>query len=284
MKSLKVTTGFLGLAGAAAMPQVPLGDLAESSRIPNSSESAAMGRRILALSKLATFSTVFPDASPNSPDYYHGPETLHSRPERLAGAPVGLVDYVADCEDDGNPTVLAITIGTSFQNVRAGSNLTISMRWAPPHPPAKRISFLRRLSAYIPFLSRRDPYHGASTRAQLPDTVPYSAANLARFSLFGYLEPITALQLKAKNVAECYVGQHQDARIWLPGNKIHTSAWMRFVVTDVYWIGGFGNRAYIGWIPVQEWRGVTREQWRSIKLPGEKKGWSEWSVDMAGEL
>ncbi|KAM4064916.1 pyridoxamine 5'-phosphate oxidase domain-containing protein [Hirsutella rhossiliensis] len=280
MKALNVAAGLFGLAGAAATPQVPLGDLVETSRIPNSSESAVMGRRILALSKLATFSTVFPHASPNSLDYYDSPETLESRPERLAGVPVGLMDYVADCEDHGNPTVLAITIGTSFQNVRAGSNLTLSMRWTPPHPPAKRISFFSRLSAYIPFLAR----HDESKHPHVPDTVPYSAANLPRFSLFGHLDPITALQLKAKNISECYVRKHQDARIWLPGNRIHTSQWMRYVVTDVYWIGGFGNRAYIGWIPAEEWRNVTREQWQSIKLPGEKKGWSEWSVDMAGEL
>lgn len=48
---------------------------------------------------------------------------------------------------------------------------------------------------------------------------------------------------------------------------------------DIYWVGGFGDRAYIGWIPVEEWENVTREEWEKIKLPGEQKGWKEWTVD-----
>lgn len=284
MKTLDVAAGLFGLAGAAATPRLPGAGLIGSGRIPSSSESAIMGRRILALSKLATFSTIFPDASHSSHNYYDGPETLESRAAGLAGVPVGLIDYVADCEDHGNPTVLAIKIGTSFQNVRAGSDLTLSMRWTPPYPPAKRISFSSRLSAFVPFLSRHDPPPLEAKHPPLPDTVPYSAANLPRFSLFGHLEPISPSQLKTKDIPECYLGKHQDARLWLPGNKIHASEWMRFVVTDVYWIGGFGDRAYIGWIPVEEWRNVTTEQWQSIELPGEKKGWDEWSIDTAGEL
>lgn len=48
------------------------------------------------------------------------------------------------------------------------------------------------------------------------------------------------------------------------------------VVNEVYWIGGFGDRAYIGWIPVEEWRNVTRGEWEAVRLPGEEKGWKEW--------
>lgn len=28
-------------------------------------------------------------------------------------------------------------------------------------------------------------------------------------------------------------------------------------VEGVYWVGGFGDRAFIGWIPVGVWRGVV---------------------------
>lgn len=37
----------------------------------------------------------------------------------------------------------------------------------------------------------------------------------------------------------------------------------------MYWIGGFGDRAYIGWIPVDEWKSVSKEEWEDIRLPGE---------------
>jgi hypothetical protein len=284
MKFTAVTAGLFGavsaLNGAATLfeneEQV---ELAER-RIPTSYESAVMGRRILALTKLATMSTVFHDATASE-----------NRPSGLEGIPIGLMDYIADCEDEGNPTILAIRIGTTFKNVRAGSNITVSLQWTPPYPPAKRISFFSRLSAYIPFLGggnsedcpyRRDLADDASLN--VPDTVPYSAANLPRFSLIGYLEPIDADEDEASRLATCYTAKHRDARYWLPGNRIHASEWVRLVVTKVYWIGGFGDRAYIGWIPTEDWKAVTEEEWQKVKLPGEKKGWSEWSTNEAGEL
>ncbi|GJN67356.1 FMN-binding split barrel-related protein [Purpureocillium lilacinum] len=284
MKPTSVIAWFSGTACAAQSPLALFENSAAVSRIPTSYESAVMGRRILGLSKLATFSTVFPDSHSRGSDNAQGSHPLEARPTGLEGVPIGLMDYIADCEDDGNPTILAIKIGTSFKNARAGSNVTVSMRWTPPYPPAKRISIMSRLSAFIPFLARDCPYNTAPEHPEIPDTVPYSAANLPRFSLIGYLENIDADYSKATDLAVCYTKKHRDARYWLPGNHIHTSEWMRLVVTSVYWIGGFGDRAYIGWIPLQEWQNVTRKEWESIQLPGEKKGWSEWSVDQIAEL
>lgn len=220
--------------------------------IPTSRQSAVLGRRVLALTPLGTLATVFPPDSDGS--YEH-------RPSGMGGNPVGLPDYIADCEADsvGNPTVLAVTMATSFKNARAGSNVSLSLQWTPRYPPAKRM------------LSKG------------PDTSPttsYSAANLPRFSLFGYLErivPSSPLELAA--LSKCFVSVHPDARYWLPGNPIHHSEWQRLVVTHIYWVGGFGDRAYIGWIPVEEWRNVTRAEWEAVELPGEREGWKEWSWD-----
>ncbi|KAM5346854.1 hypothetical protein ACJ41O_009859 [Fusarium nematophilum] len=252
-------------------------DASRPHRIPSSYESAVMARRILALTKLATLSTVFPGEHSNGGEHHPG---------GLGGVPVGLMDYVADCEDEGNPTILEIKIATTFRNAHAGSNLTLSMNWVPPYPPSKRISLLSRLSAYIPFLSTSEyntrPEEDSSSSP--PDTVPYSAANLPRFALFGYLEPIETNPVSAVKLAACFTRKHPDAKYWLPGNVIHESSWSRLVVTKVYWIGGFGDRALISWIPIDEWKSVTREEWESIKLPGEERGWSEWSVNSAGEL
>ncbi|KAG9258644.1 pyridoxamine 5'-phosphate oxidase-domain-containing protein [Emericellopsis atlantica] len=236
---------------------------AAAHRIPTSHESAVMGRRILGLSKLGELSTVFPTKSQDD----------------LAGVPIGLMDYVGDCEDEGNPTLLAIKIATSFRNVEAGSNISLSMRWIPPYPPARRISYFSRLTA---FLTGDASYNEAANAT--PDPVPYSAANLPRFSLMGYLEPINPEPVEAVRLAACFTGQHRDAKWWLPGNPIHESSWARLVVTHVYWIGGFGDRAYIGPIPLEQWKNVTKEEWSSIKLPGEEKGWSEWSVGASDEL
>ncbi|KAM3434212.1 hypothetical protein MY4824_005551 [Beauveria thailandica] len=251
--------------------------VAAEHNIPSSYESAVMGRRILGLTKLATFSTVYPSESKStrrSTVADHGVE----------GLPIGLVDYVADCEDVGNPTVLELKIGTTFRNVQAGSNLTVSMRWTPPYPPAKRIGVAKRALSYLPFFRSRSTAAAAdvppnSADPSIPDTVPYSADNLPRFALFGYLEPFGADdEAQTEKLKTCYLAKHPDSKYWLPGNHIHASDWTRMVVTKVYWIGGFGDRAYIGWIPVDEWNSVTEEEWRAIKLPGETKDWSEWNA------
>lgn len=169
------------------------------------------------------------------------------------------MDYIADCESEGNPTILAINIATSFRNAAAGSNVSLSLQWTPPHPPSSRI--------------------GAWGSK---DAVPYSAANLPRFSILGYLEKISQEEVEAKALGACFTKAHPDAKYWLPGNRIHTSEWVRLVVQDIYWVGGFGDRAYIGWIDAAEYKNVTRKEWEDVKLPGEKKGWREWAVDVFG--
>ncbi|KAI0130267.1 pyridoxamine 5'-phosphate oxidase-domain-containing protein [Xylariales sp. AK1849] len=249
-------------------------------KIPTAYESAVLGRRILALTPLATLSTVFPASSSSSSQY----DALENRPNGLGGIPVGLPDYIADCEPSGNPTILAINIATSFKNVAAGSNISLSIQWAPPYPPDKRIkssSFLSRLISLF-----RNENIERQTKAY--DPLPYSAANLPRFSLVGYLEtiPLTQISPSLPEITSCFVRTHPDSKYWLPGNPIHSSEFVRLVVTAVYWIGGFGDRAYIGWIDVEDWLNVTREEWEDVRLPGEKKGWDEWSVaagDWVGE-
>jgi hypothetical protein len=180
-------------------------------------------------------------------------------------------EYIADCDPSptGNPTILAISIETSFKNVAAGSNVSVAVQWTPPHPPAKRIQ------STTSFLSRLQSLLSLSERQADPST--YSAANLPRFSLHGHIERIEGGDA-SKDLAACFVKTHPDARYWLPGNRIHESHFVRLVVEQVYWIGGFGDRAYIGWIPVDEWRNVTTDEWEAVRLPGEEKGWKEWSL------
>ncbi|KKY15317.1 putative fmn-binding split barrel-related protein [Diplodia seriata] len=237
------------LAGFASASLVPApqhifvnpedGD-ASSYRIPTIHESAVMARRILHLSGLGTLSTVFPT---NEKQQQQDPSAAEKRPSDVGGTPIGLVDYIADCEHaTGNPTVLAIDIATSFKNVAAGSNISLGLNWVPPKGQVR------------------------------------SPASLPRFSLQGYLEDLGPEDVVKHAIPACFAKYHPDAVAWYPGNPIHSSHWVRFVVQEVYWIGGFGDRAYIGWIPVEEWRSVTRQEVRDCVLPGEEKkgGWREW--------
>jgi hypothetical protein len=200
--------------------------------IPTVHESAVQARRILRLESTGTLSTVFPNT----------PHATENRPSDVSGQPIGLFEYYADCEPEtGNPTILAITIATSFKNVDAGSNITLSLRW------------------------------------HSQDSTWRSPASLPRFSLLGRLEDLSSDDLKDNPlVPACYLKYHPDAVAWLPGNRIHESKWVRLVVEEIYWIGGFGDRAYIGWIPKDEWNSVTKDEIESIRLPGEKNGWGGW--------
>lgn len=259
----------------------PPANEAAALRIPTSYESAVLGRRILALTPIGTLATIFPNDSNNNTA-----DASENRPAGLGGQPLALMDYIADCTSGGDPTILALNIETHFRNVRAGSNISLAMRWTPPHPPAERIeSVASRLRSLLGWSTDGDD---ASY-----DPLPYSAANLPRFNLLGYIAPIPGSDERSNpssvgaGLAKCFTAAHPDARYWLPGNRIHESHFVRLVVTHVYWIGGFGDRAYIGWIPAEEWRNVTAEEWQSVRLPGEKKGWKEWAVDIGfgqGEL
>ncbi|KAI0195539.1 pyridoxamine 5'-phosphate oxidase-domain-containing protein [Xylaria flabelliformis] len=261
-------------------PPPPSSSSSSGHRIPTSYESAVMGRRILALTPLGNLATTFPADN----DGYGAEE---NRPDGLGGMPHTLMEYVADCEDEGNPTFLAINIETTFKNVRDGSNISLAQQWTPPYPPDKRIKSTTTTSA-PGFLSRLTNWLGLGSDDDddepPKEVVPYSAANLPRFSLLGYIEKIDDPSATAA-LSKCFVEKHPDAKYWLPGNRIHVSEFVRLVVQQIYWVGGFGDRAYIGWIPVDEWKSVTREEWESISLPGEKKGWKEWSVGAAvGDL
>ena len=210
----------------------PPSTLPSSLRIPTVHESAIQARRVLHLSSITTLSTVFPSAT-----------SLENRPAHMDGVPIGLMDYYASCSPRTyEPTILAISIATSFKNTAAGSNITLSLRYHPPpdHPPAD-------------------------------DIYTYSPANMPRFSLIGHLEAIPGTEVEKYNVSGCFSERHSDAKAWMPGNPIHESWWGRLVVEEIYWIGGFGDRAYIGWIPVEEWRGVTDQEVEDCRLVGESK-------------
>ncbi|KAL0466664.1 pyridoxamine 5'-phosphate oxidase domain-containing protein [Neurospora intermedia] len=286
-------------------------------RIPTSYESAVMARRILALTPLGTLATIFPASNSSSiitEEEKRNPKLQENRPAEVAGMPHGLMEYISDCEyatnDVGNPTLLAISIETSFKNIAAGSNVSLAVQWTPPPPPPPH----HRWPLHGPPGHKKPPHHGDDDNDEdhdhkkhkdhkdhkdekhqkdkkhkdhkkkrphhppPPPPRPFSPAALPRFSLLGYIEKIEGGDDRSQEgsigaqLASCFTKVHPDAKWWLPGNRIHESHFVRLVVTHVYWIGGFGDRAFIGWIPVDEWKKVTKEEWERIRLPGEWEG------------
>ena len=229
---------------ASAAGQVPLsgpvqaaGSDSESQslyEIPTRYESTVLGRRMLELASTGVLSTVFP------PPVNRSDHTSVGVPDAVASTPIGLPDYIASCENAGNPTLLALDLSTSSRNVAAGSNVSLTLSWWD--------EYVKR--------TRREPW---------------SAANLPRASLIGYLEEIPLEDAERQGLVECFTAKHRDAKLWLPGDRgaAHAGRWMRMVVQEVYWVGGFGDRAYIGWLDIGEWRSVGRKEWTDVRLPGE---------------
>ncbi|RPA98699.1 hypothetical protein L873DRAFT_1790094 [Choiromyces venosus 120613-1] len=178
----------------------------DTTKVPTVQEAAVQARELLRSEKFGTLSTVFP--SSDAPG--------------LGGHPIGMMDYYADCSPNGNPTLLAIKIATSFKNARNGAPISLTLR---EHSPSNEF---------------------------------YSPAAHHRLSLMGRLSPpIPADSDEGRRVKVCFTKAHPDAKWWVPGNPIHESEWVTFEVERVYWVGGFGDREFIGDIPVELYRNVT---------------------------
>ena len=204
--------------------------------IPTRYQSTLLARRLLHLSIHGDLITTFPPS-----------QNLSTRiPSSVASTPIGLPEYIATCESESSthaadPTILSLKISTATRNAEAGSNVSLSLSW---------------WDSYI----------------HLTGTPPWALANLPRLSLTGYLEEIPASEVTSKGIESCFVAKHKDSVLWLPGRKwaAHEGFWTRLVVREAYWIGGFGDKNYIGWLDADEWRGVEREEWEGVRLPGEK--------------
>lgn len=263
-------------------------------RIPTIHESAILARRMLNLSSIATLSTVFSQPPPSSQklslshlfsnqqqpqpqsqtyqqDVKQQQQPLsHYTPDDLSvsGAPIGLMDYYASCSPHpSDPIILALSIATTFRNARAGSNISLSLRWIPPSPPSSPSTADNSVASPSPV----DKHHDDQDDDDDDNNDPwlYIPANLPRFNLLGYIEPIPESEVSQHAIDECFFARHPEARTWAPGNNIHESWWARLKVQGVYWIGGFGDRAYIGWIPEGVWSGVTDEEVERARLVGE---------------
>ncbi|KAI9044877.1 uncharacterized protein KD926_011050 [Aspergillus affinis] len=230
-------------------------DSVAATAAPSWFTSTLMARRLLALSTTGVISTIFPSPAP---DKSHTPASL-------AGQSVSLREYISDCDEhlprdtshggNGDPTLLGLRVSSTFRNIAAGSNLSVSIDWWD---------------------------HINDTKPVFPG-FPLSEAGLPRVTLFGYVEefPTPVPEDTSEALTSCYTKAHPDARVWLPGKagSPHSSFWARMVVTEIYWIGGFGGLQQIGWINATEWKGIRRtgslegvgdgRGWEDVRLPGE---------------
>ena len=96
------------------------------------------------------------------------------------------------------------------------------------------------------------------------------------------MEKLDKETVEREGVRDCFIGAHPEASIWEPGRDIHESWWGRLVVKEVYFFGGFGDRARIGWLPVEIWRGITESEVQGYRMIGEKGHRSDQLVSRLG--
>lgn len=258
-----ITIGINRIAENAGLPNIDSDNAVESSlRRPSWFDSVLMARRLLAKSSVGIASTVYQHSDSSSANTYHAPQ-----PAGLQGVSISLPEYVADCSEinssdnsnDGNPILLGLYVSTTFRNVAKGSNISLSIDWWD-------------------HLKDTDPLYPG---------FPLSEAGLPRVSLLGYVERLdlsaASSSVTKEGVEECFFTVHPDAKVWAPGNpdSPHSGFWARMVVTQVYWIGGFGDLQQIGWMNITDWKGVGRYEsdesigdgsgrgWEDVRLPGE---------------
>lgn len=107
----------------------------------------------------------------------------------------------------------------------------------------------------------------------MSDTWGFGDGNLAagrqRVALFGSLEPVTS-PAEITKVEAAYLAAHPDARGWIPPNGPHSAFYARLRVNRVYDFGGFGDVAFIGWLPLELYREA------GAKMRSEKEVKKDW--------
>ncbi|KZO93307.1 hypothetical protein CALVIDRAFT_540026 [Calocera viscosa TUFC12733] len=136
----------------------------------------------------------------------------------LPGEPFSLMEYFASCHANGSLTLLFLPIAQNNRNILAS------------------------------------PGHSATLTVRVPDPIGErrgwdSPASRGRVALIGN---VTVTGKDGTGVKDCYLEKHPDAEDWLPGGEDvpHNAYWARFDPHHIYWVGGFGDEHYIGYIPL----------------------------------
>lgn len=139
------------------------------------------------------------------------------------GLPESSMEYYVDCDGDGDPYWLIVDIGSPFRHISEGSEFTASIRMGD-HP----------LNDYV--------------NPRYPGGIALSPMGSPRVNLKGKLKEVPKDPEKQLKLRNCFLERHPDSKWWLPSNLIlpHKTHWAKIIVSDVYMVGGFGDRAYIG--------------------------------------
>ncbi|KAI0317175.1 pyridoxamine 5'-phosphate oxidase-domain-containing protein [Amylostereum chailletii] len=137
----------------------------------------------------------------------------------LAGQPYAMQEYYANCYTNGSLALIFLPISRHSRNILHSPTRSASISvWSDPPAAAK-----------------------------------------ARVSLMGTVEIMRTDDPDGQTLKECYLNQHPDAVEWIPGDDegAHLAYWARFDPHTVYFVGGFGDEHYIGYIPLEKYQAAS---------------------------
>ncbi|KAI0258766.1 pyridoxamine 5'-phosphate oxidase-domain-containing protein [Gloeopeniophorella convolvens] len=153
----------------------------------------------------------------------------------LPGAPYAMQEYFAPCFANGSLALVLLPISRHGQNVL------------------------------------RAPAGDASLTVS---TAPADASR-ARVALLGNVVLLDEGEVEEVGEAlrACYTAWHPDARAWMPGDKrgAHLAYWARFDPHTVYFVGGFGDEHFIGYIPLDVYQVAKGSQLPEPESPARVK-------------
>lgn len=147
--------------------------------------------------------------------------SLHLNSLRSDNMPISMAEYYVasdSCPDveglsnNGNPVLLLSRMSTSYKNWHGNGTVSVTIE--------------------KPKMGHFDGIMGKP-----------------RGVFFGKLKKLHLSREDAKRLASHFLIRHPDARHWLPGDEhshVHDTLWFEFEVDSVYFIGGFGDRSFIG--------------------------------------
>ncbi|KAH8827188.1 pyridoxamine 5'-phosphate oxidase-domain-containing protein [Flagelloscypha sp. PMI_526] len=161
--------------------------------------------------------------------------TFPSEYPNLPNHPFALQEYYASCHQNGTLTLLFLPISRHSQNI----------------------------------------LHTDGHAASITITSTRPAARNARVSLLGNVTIFedTPTVPELQRIKQCYLNIHPDAKWWLPDDDgaAHISYWAFFHPHSVYFVGGFGDKHYIGWVPLDLYHDSGLQGTSSQKGPSEQQ-------------
>ncbi|GAA5854651.1 hypothetical protein JCM8547_004924 [Rhodosporidiobolus lusitaniae] len=162
----------------------------------------------------------------------------HDSQGPAAGLPFGLQEYYAHYPDsNGDLLLLAMPIAGIYRNA------------LPPNPPNLTMT--------------------------INDMYGFGDGNLAagrmRVALYGSIERVEGDE-ELEKCKNAYLEAHPDSRGWIPPNGPHSAFYARLRINQVYAFDGFGDVAFIGWVPLDLYRSS------GAKMRSEKEVHQHWPV------